>query len=116
MTELTKEKIKSYVETTVVKTTPVAPTIDSDIISERIESIEISVVNTISGRILRWAIITLDNGYLVTGDPSICVYPENDNHELGTEIAIKNAIREVWKYLGYELNLKRHQELQEDAV
>jgi len=49
-----------------------------------------------SGQVLRWAVITMRNGYAVTGRPSVAVSPENDDAEIGVAVAIANAKQEIW--------------------
>lgn len=65
---------------------------------------------TPTGVILRWCILTLENGFAVTGKPSACVDPSNDNEEIGEKIAYENAIIELWVIEGYLLkeNLYRN--------
>ena len=40
---------------------------------------------TRSGQVLRWGVITLKNGFSVTGRPSAAVSPETDNGGAGCE-------------------------------
>lgn len=61
-----------------------------------------------NGKVLRWAVITMENGYLVTGDPSIAVSAENDNEEIGRKIAYENAFNKLWALEGYLLQEKLH--------
>lgn len=56
-----------------------------------------------SGQVLRWAVITMRNGYAVTGRPSVAVSPENDDAEIGVAVAIANAKQEIWPLMGYAL-------------
>lgn len=49
--------------------------------------------------------IDLDTGHTVTGT-SACVVPEKFNAKIGSDIAFKKALDEVWALLGYELRLK----------
>ena len=56
-----------------------------------------------SGQVLRWAVLTTRSGYAVTGRPSVSVSPENDNAELGEQIARDNARNELWPLMGYAL-------------
>lgn len=64
---------------------------------------------TPSGQILRWGIVTAQNGFAVTGRPSAAVSAENDNPELGERYAIDNAKMELWPLMAYELKSKLHQ-------
>jgi len=56
-----------------------------------------------SGQVLRWAVLTLQNGYAVAGRPSAAVSSANDNQEVGERVAIENAKAEVWPLMGYAL-------------
>lgn len=56
-----------------------------------------------TGQVLRWAVITTQNGFAVVGKPSVAVSPANDNAEIGEKIAIDNARSEMWPLMGYEL-------------
>lgn len=59
-----------------------------------------------SGQVLRWAVITTKNGFAVTGRPSVAVSKENDNEEIGRQVAYENARGELWPLMGYELRSK----------
>lgn len=61
-----------------------------------------------TGQVLRWAVLTVQNGYAVVGRPSVSVSPENDDAELGEKIAVDNATNELWPLMGYELRSKLH--------
>ncbi len=58
---------------------------------------------SVSGQVLRWAVITTKCGYAVTGRPSVAVSPENDDAEIGVSVAISNAKQELWPLMGYAL-------------
>lgn len=83
-----------------------APRVTPADIDAVIEHTNIVEFRAPSGQILRWAVLTCRNGYAVTGRPSVAVSPENDNAELGEEMAIDNARNELWPLLGYELKNK----------
>lgn len=68
-----------------------------------IKSVEIIRHRVESGSVLHFAILTMDNGFTVTGRPSISVSPENDNDELDVKIAIQNAVFELWPYVGFRV-------------
>lgn len=51
---------------------------------------------------LTFAVITLRNGFTVTGESS-CASPENFNAELGQKIARQNAEAKIWALLGFRL-------------
>jgi hypothetical protein len=53
-------------------------------------------------RLLTFCVITLRNGFTVTGE-SACASPENFDAEIGRKIARENAIQKVWPLMGYEL-------------
>lgn len=56
-----------------------------------------------TGQVLRWAILTTQNGFAVVGKPSVSVSPENDNAEIGEKVAIDNSRNELWPLMGYAL-------------
>ena len=63
-----------------------------------------------SGQVLRWCVITTQNGFAVTGKPSASVSKENDNEEIGKSVAYYNARSELWPLMGYLLTEKLYQE------
>jgi hypothetical protein len=69
----------------------------------KIVDVEIVKHTSKGGGILRWAVLTMENGFAVTGKPSAAVSVENDNAEMGEKIAIQNAQNEVWELEGYLL-------------
>jgi len=75
-------------------------------IENNIDDIEIVKHITKSGKILRWAVLTTDNGYAVVGRPSATVDQANDIVEIGERLAIENSKREMWHLMGYELASK----------
>lgn len=54
-----------------------------------------------SGRITICELV-LDNGFSVIGKSGVC-FLENNIPEEGKKIAYKNALNEVWAYLGFRL-------------
>jgi len=84
----------------------VAPRVTPADIEANIVQVEVVRYVTQGGKVLRWAVLTTKNGYAVTGRPSACVSPENDNAEDGERIAIENAKNELWPLMGYELQSK----------
>jgi hypothetical protein len=83
-----------------------APRITPAEIDANIVDVEIIQHVSFSGQVMRWAVITMRNGYSVTGRPSVAVSPENDDSEIGASIAIANAKQEIWPLMGYELKSK----------
>lgn len=57
---------------------------------------------------LTFCIITLENGFTVTGE-SACASPENFDAEIGKKIAYDNAREKIWALEGYLLKEKLHQ-------
>lgn len=80
-----------------------APRVTLDDFNANIASVEIVKHIAASGQVLRWAVLTTRSGYAVTGRPSVSVSPENDNAELGEQIARDNARNELWPLMGYAL-------------
>lgn len=52
-------------------------------------------------------ILTLENGFTVTGE-SACASPENYDRILGQKIAFQNAREKIWMLEGYLLKEKLH--------
>jgi len=92
-----------------------APRITPADIEANIDQIEIVKFVSSSGQVLRWAVITSENGYAVTGKPSCSVSSANDNAEIGEKIAIENAKGELWPLMGYELKSKLRRESRGDV-
>lgn len=80
-----------------------APRVTPTDLAANIRAVEIVVHRTPSGQVLRWAVLTTQNGYAVTGRPSVAVSPENDDREIGERVAIENARQELWPLMGYAL-------------
>lgn len=55
--------------------------------------------------LLTFCVLTLRNGFTVTGE-SACVSPENFDAEKGRKYARENAIEKIWPMMGYELKSK----------
>ena len=83
-----------------------APRVDEAEFNGQIKDIEVIKHTSTGGSILRWAIVTLQNGFTVTGKPSVAVSVENDDDEIGRKIAIDNAKDNIWQFLGYGLKDK----------
>ena len=74
------------------------------------EIVDAEIVSHVSlgGQVLRWCVLTLRNGFAVTGRPSVSVSPENDDAEVGVAVAKQNARNEMWPLLGYALKDRLH--------
>ena len=55
-----------------------------------------------SHRLLTFCVITLKNGFTVTGE-SACASPENFDAEIGRKMARQNAVNKIWPLEGYLL-------------
>lgn len=55
--------------------------------------------------LLTFCVLTLRNGFTVTGE-SACASPENFDAEIGRKIARENAVNKIWPLMGYELRRK----------
>lgn len=55
------------------------------------------------------AYITLDNGYVVTGE-SACVNPENFDQAIGEKIAYDDAFAKLWPLFGFLLAERRYED------
>ncbi len=83
-----------------------APRVTLDDLKANIQNVDIVKHVSISGQVLRWAVITTQNGFAVTGKPSCSVSSANDDAEIGEKIAIENAENELWALMGYALKEK----------
>lgn len=83
-----------------------APRVTPADIDANIADIEIVKHVTKSGKVLRWAVITAQNGFAVVGKPSASVSIENDNEEVGAKVALANSREEMWPLMGYALQNK----------
>lgn len=55
--------------------------------------------------LLTLCVLTLKNGFTVTGE-SACASPENFDAEIGRKIAYDNAVNKIWMLEGYLLKQK----------
>ncbi|MFP3746991.1 Gp49 family protein [Achromobacter sp. SIMBA_011] len=55
-----------------------------------------------STRLLTICVLTLRNGFTVSGE-SACASPENFDTEIGRNIARQNAVQKIWPLMGYAL-------------
>lgn len=60
------------------------------------------IVATAAHRLLTICVLTLRNGFTVTGE-SACAAPENFDAEIGKRIARQAAVAKVWPLLGFRL-------------
>lgn len=91
---------------------PPAPRVSLQDIKDQIVGVEYVTHISEKGKVLRWCVIELKNGWLATGLPSSSTSIENDNEERGKEIAYNNAFGTIWPLLGYNLAQKMHDEAQ----
>lgn len=57
--------------------------------------------------LLTFCVLTLRNGFTVTGE-SACASPENFDAEIGRKIARANAVQKIWPLMGYVLKENLH--------
>lgn len=75
-------------------------------IDARIDKVE---YQRLPGTTLTICIITMVNGFTVTGE-SACVDPDEYNQERGEEIAYENAFQKLWPLEGYLLKERLYQQ------
>ena len=80
-----------------------APRVTPADLKANIKSVEYVEHQAAGGQILRWAVITTQSGFAVTGRPSASVSPENDDADVGQRVALDNAMNELWPMMGYAL-------------
>lgn len=83
-----------------------APRVTLEAVSNAVKHVGYVEHETTGGGLLRWAVLTMQNGFSVTGRPSAAVSRANDNKEMGEKVAFDNAFQEVWPLMGYELKTK----------
>lgn len=69
--------------------------------SEMLEA-NIKEVNYLQHELLTICVLTLQNGFMVTGE-SACADKENFDLDVGKRLAYHNAKQAIWKFMGYEL-------------
>ena len=76
-----------------------------------IDQIKAKVVDAqyINEGVLTLAILTLENGYIVTGQ-SACADPMNFDLDLGKRLAFDDAVKKIWPLEGYLLRQKLYEE------
>ncbi len=79
-------------------------TVTKESIAEKVKSVEYFRPENST---LTIAVVTLENGYQVTGE-SACAHPDNFDEKLGQKIAYDNAINKVWPLEGYLLKEALH--------
>lgn len=89
-----------------------APSVTTEALNKVVKDVEIVTHVTKSGQTLRWAVLTTENGFAVTGKPSCCVSPENDDPVKGEQIAMANAEDELWALEGYLLKQRLYEKEQ----
>jgi hypothetical protein len=83
-----------------------APRVTLSDVNHNIKHIEYVKHVSPSGQVLRWAVITANNGFAIVGKPSCAISAENDNAELGEKIALDNSRDMMWELMGYALRSK----------
>lgn len=85
-----------------------APRVTKQDLNDNIIDVEIVKHVSISGQVLRWAVLTTKCGFAAVGDPSVAVSLENDDVEIGIGIAIDNSKSKLWPLMGYALKQQLH--------
>ena len=81
----------------------------SRITPEHIDSVIASmVIHVFPGSQLTVVVLTLVNGFTVTGE-SACASPENFDAEIGMKIALSNAKNKIWALEGYLLKQRLYE-------
>jgi len=55
------------------------------------------------------AVITTASGFAAVGAPSVAVSSENDNEEIGRDVAYENSRQTLWPLMGYQLKEQMYQ-------
>lgn len=94
------------IEEMIIASNPTGPRITPQDIGAAIAHVEIVKNVSKTGKIFRWAIITTDTGFPITGKPSVSLSIENDRPHIGEKVAIDNAKDELWAFLAYKRHLE----------
>ena len=104
VTDLQEEKKKrgnpADIDANIVK--EVYFTAADGILGASISTDDISTIINTEHTLLMFCVLTLCNGFTVTGE-SACASPENFDAEIGRKIARQNAVAKVWPLMGYAL-------------
>ena len=73
-----------------------------DVTAVRQDGVPVKFVAVPAGTLLTRCVLTLQNGFTVTGE-SACASAENFDAEIGKRVAREDAKRKIWPLLGYEL-------------
>lgn len=77
-----------------------APRVTLDLIKSRIKEVDYQTV-TIAGQKMMFCGIKMDNGFVVVGNPSVCIDPANWRDEVGQKVSYDNSFSQIWKLEGY---------------
>lgn len=91
-----------------------APRITPDSITKKVKDTEYIKHVSKSGKVLRWCLMTMENGFTAVGAPSVSVSIENDIREVGEQVAFDNTFDTLWPLEGYLLHEKLYKENQEE--
>lgn len=80
-----------------------APRGNPEAIDGMIASTEYSEFTTAAGTVLTSCVLTLDNGFTVTGEPSVSADKRNHRPQIAREVAYSNARDKVWQFFGFRL-------------
>lgn len=83
-----------------------APRVTEAELYANIDHVETVKHVTQSGQVMRWSVLVTRSGFAVVGKPSVAVSPENDDAEIGEQVAFENSRAELWPLMGYALKEK----------
>ena len=87
-----------------------APRVTLKDLEDNIVTTEIVKHVSVSGQILRWAVLTTKNGFSIAGKHSASASSANDNEEIGEKIAVENSKKDLWGYMAYELKSRLNEQ------
>lgn len=105
---MTAPKEAVELEKSLVERGLTAPRVTPQLIDSKITDVEYETVTLKSGRKFMYCYITLENGFQVSGKPSVCVSGKNFCEQTGREISYKNAYSEIWGFEAYLLSEMIH--------
>jgi len=74
--------------------------ISASFITDKIDSVDFKTVN-LAGQKMMFCGIRMKGGFVVVGDPSVCIDPKNWRDEIGKKVSFENTFNQIFKLEAY---------------
>ncbi|MFV8383415.1 Gp49 family protein [Vibrio parahaemolyticus] len=74
--------------------------VKSQDIVDRIEEVDFQTV-TLAGHKFMYCGIRMKGGFVVVGEPSVCIDPANWRDEIGRQVSFNNTFEQIYKFEAY---------------